>query len=93
MALLRRPKQGGMSMTKKYNTNKRRNNKKPLGIPKGTDRLDDTLMSEIRLFISLGNTVEQASRAFKVSEQMVKYSCKKGKDFNSLQSEMSNKED
>lgn len=80
-------------MTRKYNSNKRKQNKKPIGIPKGTDRMDKELMSEIRLFISLGNTVEQASKAYHVSEQMIKYSCKKGKDFNSLQKEFIEKED
>lgn len=79
---------------RKYTNNQRRNSKKPMGIPRGTDRLDKELMSEIRLFISLGNTVEQASKAYHVSEQMIKYSCKKGKDFNSLQKEfIENKED
>lgn len=78
---------------KRYNNNKGKNSKKPLGIPRGTDRLDDNLMSEIRLFISLGNTIAQAARAYHVSEQMIRYSCKKGKDFNSLQTEISEREE
>ena len=67
--------------------NRRYNNKRKSNYPTGTMRLDAELMSEIRLFVSLGHTVEQAARAFKVSVSMVKYSCRMGKDFNSLQEE------
>ena len=67
--------------------NRRYNNKRKSNYPTGTQRLDAELMSEIRLFVSLGHTVEQAARAFKVSVSMVKYSCRMGKDFNSLQEE------
>ena len=71
-----------MSKNRRYN-NKRKNN-----YPTGTMRLDAEIMSEIRLFVSLGHTVEQAARAFNVSVSMVKYACKKGKDFDSLQSDL-----
>ena len=67
--------------------NRRYNNKRKSNYPTGTMRLDAELMSEIRLFVSLGHTVEQAARAFNVSVSMVKYACKKGKDFDSLQDE------
>lgn len=60
--------------------------------PIGTQRLDRELMSEIRLFISLGHTVEQATRAYHVSESMVRFAIKKGKDFDSLQKEFIEKE-
>ena len=56
--------------------------------PTGIQRLDKELMSEIRLFISLGHTVEQATRAYHVSESMVRFAIKKGKDFNSLQNDL-----
>ena len=68
--------------------NRRYNNKRKSNYPTGTMRLDAEIMSEIRLFVSLGHTVEQAARAFKVSVSMVKYACKKGKDFDSLQSDL-----
>ena len=67
--------------------NRRYNNKRKSNYPTGTMRLDAELMSEIRLFVSLGHTVEQAARAFNVSVSMVKYSCRMGKDFDSLQDE------
>ena len=65
-----------------------RKDKRPTGIPTGIMRLDDSLMSEIKLFVSLGNTIEYTARKYKVSEQMVKYAIKKGKDFNSLQNDL-----
>ena len=68
--------------------NRRYNNKRKSNYPTGTQRLDAEIMSEIRLFVSLGHTVEQAARAFNVSVSMVKYACKKGKDFDSLQSDL-----
>ena len=68
----------------KYN----RKDKRPTGIPTGIMRLDVELMSEIRLFVSLGNTISDAARAYHVSEQMVRYACRKGKDFDSLQKDI-----
>ena len=65
-----------------------RKDKRPTGIPTGIMRLDVELMSEIRLFVSLGNTISDAARAYKVSEQMVRYSCRRGKDFDSLQKDI-----
>lgn len=65
--------------------NRDRKDKRPNGIPKGVMRLDKRLMSEIKMYISLGYTIAQAARAYHVSEQMVKYACKMGKDFESLQ--------
>ena len=67
--------------------NRRYNNKRKSNYPTGTMRLDAEVMSAIRLFVSLGHNVEQAARAFNVSVAMVKYSCRMGKDFNSLQEE------
>ena len=65
--------------------NRRYNNKRKSNYPTGTMRLDAEIMSEIRLFVSLGNTVEDAARRYKVSVSMVKYSCRMGKDFDALQ--------
>ena len=67
--------------------NRKHNSKRKSNYPTGTMRLDAEVMSEIRLFVSLGHTVEQAARAFNVSVAMVKYSCRMGKDFDSLQEE------
>ena len=67
--------------------NRRYNNKRKSNYPTGTMRLDAEIMSEIRLFVSLGHTIEQAACRYKVSVAMVKYSCRKGKDFDSLQEE------
>ena len=68
----------------KYN----RKDRRPTGIPTGIMRLDVELMSEIRLFVSLGNTISDAARAYHISEQMVRYACRKGKDFDSLQKDI-----
>lgn len=65
-----------------------RKDRRPTGIPTGIMRLDAELMSEIRLFVSLGNTISDAARAYHVSEQMARYACRKGKDFDSLQKDI-----
>ena len=67
--------------------NRRYNNKRKSNYPTGTMRLDAEIMSEIRLFVSLGHTVEDAARRYNVSVAMVKYSCRNGKDFDALQEE------
>ena len=67
--------------------NRRYNNKRKSNYPTGTMRLDAEIMSEIRLFVSLGHTVEDAARRYNVSVSMVKYSCRNGKDFDALQEE------
>ena len=67
--------------------NRRYNNKRKSNYPTGTMRLDAEIMSEIRLFVSLGHTVEEAGKRYNVSVAMVKYSCRMGKDFDSLQEE------
>ena len=67
--------------------NRRYNNKRKSNYPTGTMRLDAEIMSEIRLFVSLGHTVEDAARRYNVSVSMVKYSCRMGKDFDALQEE------
>ena len=73
-----------MNRNRRYN----RKDKRQTGIPTGIMRLDAELMSEIKLFVSLGNSIEYTARKYKVSEQMVKYAIKKGKDFNSLQNDL-----
>lgn len=70
-----------------------RKDKRPTGIPTGIMRLDVELMSEIRLFVSLGNTISDAARVYHVSEQMVRYACRKGKDFDSLQKDILEEDD
>ena len=65
-----------------------RKDKRQTGIPTGIMRLDAELMSEIKLFVSLGNNIADTARKYKVSENMVKYAIKKGKDFNSLQNDL-----
>ena len=67
--------------------NRRYNNKRKSNYPTGTMRLDAEIMSEIRLFVSLGHTLEDTARRYNVSVSMVKYSCRMGKDFDSLQDE------
>ena len=74
------------------NKNRRYNNKRKNNYPTGIQRLDAELMSEIKLFVSLGNTIEYTARKYKVSENMVKYACKKGKDFNILQNDLEESE-
>ena len=68
----------------KYN----RKDKRHTGIPTGIMRMDRELMSEIKLFVSLGNTISDAARVYHISEQMVRYACRKGKDFDSLQKDI-----
>ena len=65
-----------------------RKDKRPNGIPTEIQRLDRELMSEIKLFVSLGNTISHTARVYHISEQMVRYACRKGKDFNSLQKDI-----
>ena len=65
-----------------------RKNKRPTGIPTGIQRLDRELMSEIKFFVSLGNTISHTARVYNISEQMVRYACRKGKDFDSLQKDI-----
>ena len=67
--------------------NRRYNNKRKSNYPTATQRLDAELMSEIKLFVSLGHNVEDAARRYNVSVSMVKYSCRMGKDFDALQEE------
>ena len=71
----------------------KKNKKKPNGIPTGIMRLDKELMSEIKMLISLGKTVSEVAKIYHVSEQMVEYSCRMGKDFDKLQKELIKEED
>ena len=79
-------------MNKNRKCNKRKD-KIPTGIPTGIMRLDDTLMSEIKMLVSLGKTVSEVSKIYHVSENMVIYSCRNGKSFEDLQKEFIEKED
>lgn len=78
---------------RKYNTNKGKNNKKSLGIPKGIDRMDRELLSEIQMFYSLTKSIEATSRAYNVTPSMVKYALRNACSFDSLQTELINKEE
>ena len=78
-----------MSKNKKYN----KKAKRPNGIPTGIMRLDKELMSEIKMLISLGKTVSEVAKIYHVSEQMVEYSCRMGKDFDKLQKELIKEEE
>ena len=61
--------------------------------PTGIQRLDKELMSEIKMLVSLGKTISEVSKIYHVSEQMVRYSCRKGKEFEDLQKEFIEKEE
>ena len=74
------------------NRNRRYNNKRKNNYPTGIQRLDAELMSEIKLFVSLGNTIADTARKYKVSESMVRFAIKKGKDFDSLQNDLEESE-
>ena len=72
--------------------NKKKKHRKQDYYPTGIQRLDRELMSEIKMLISLGKTVSEVSKIYHVSEQMVRYSCRKGKEFEDLQKEFIEKE-
>ena len=72
--------------------NKKKKHRKQDYYPTSIQRLDKSLMSEIKMLVSLGKTVSEVSKIYHVSEQMVRYSCRKGKDFEDLQKEFIEKE-
>ena len=72
--------------------NKKKKHYKQDYYPTGIQRLDKELMSEIKMLVSLGKTVSEVSKIYHVSEQMVRYSCRKGKEFEDLQKEFIEKE-
>ena len=72
--------------------NKKKKHRKQDYYPIGIQRLDRELMSEIKMLISLGKTISEVSKIYHVSEQMVRYSCRKGKEFEDLQKEFIEKE-
>ena len=65
--------------------NKRRYNK---GIPSGTERMDKELLSEIKLYYSLTNSIEATAKAYHVSRAMVEYAVKNGSSFDDLQKQI-----
>ena len=69
---------------KRNNKNKKRYN----GIPNGIDRMDKELLSEIKLYYSLTNSIEATAKAYHVSTAMVKYAVEKGSSFNDLQKQI-----
>ena len=70
---------------KRNNKNKRRYNQ---GIPCGIDRMDKELLSEIKLYYSLTNSIEATAKAYHVSSAMVKYAVEKGSSFDNLQKQI-----
>ena len=68
----------------------KRNNKKRYnkGIPCGIDRMDKELLSEIKLYYSLTNSIEATAKAYHVSTAMVEYAIKNGSSFNDLQKQI-----
>ena len=69
---------------KRNNKNKRRYN----GVPNGIDRMDKELLSEIKLFYSLTNSIEATAKAYHVSPAMVKFAVEKGSSFDNLQKQL-----
>ena len=69
---------------KRNNKNKKRYN----GIPNGIDRMDKELLSEIKLYYSLTNSIEATAKAYHVSTAMVEYAVEKGSSFNDLQKQI-----
>ena len=69
---------------KRNNKNKKRYN----GIPCGIDRMDKELLSEIKLYYSLTNSIEATAKAYHVSTAMVKYAVERGSSFNDLQKQL-----
>lgn len=69
---------------KRNNKNKKRYN----GIPCGIDRMDKELLSEIKLYYSLTNSIEATAKAYHVSRVMVEYAVEKGSSFNDLQKQI-----
>ena len=69
---------------KRNNKNKKRYN----GIPNGIDRMDKELLSEIKLYYSLTNSIEATAKAYHVSPAMVKFAVEKGSSFNDLQKQI-----
>ena len=69
---------------KRNNKNKKRYN----GIPNGIDRMDKELLSEIKLYYSLTNSIEATAKAYHVSTAMVEYAVKNGSSFNDLQKQI-----
>ena len=69
---------------KRNNKNKKRYN----GMPCGIDRMDRELLSEIKLYYSLTNSIEATAKAYHVSTAMVEYAVENGSSFNDLQKQI-----
>ena len=77
-------------MNRKYNN--KRKDKRPNGIPTGIMRLDKELMSEIKMYYSITNSIEATSKAYGVSRAMVEYALRNACSFNSLQNDLEKEE-
>ena len=70
-----------MARNRKYN---KRKDKRPSGIPTGIMRMDKELMSEIKMYYSITNSIEATAKAYKVSTAMVEYALRNACSFNNL---------
>ena len=77
-------------MNRKYNN--KRKDKRPNGIPTGIMRLDKELMSEIKMYYSITNSIEATAKAYGVSRAMVEYALRNACSFNSLQNDLEKEE-
>ena len=73
-----------MSRNRKYNKENYNKDKRPSGIPTGIQRMDYELMSEIKMYYSITNSIEATAKAYKVSTAMVEYALRKACSFNNL---------
>ena len=63
------------------------------GIPNGIQRLDKELMSEIKMYYNITNSIEATAKAYKVSIAMVEYALRNACSFNSLQNDLIEEDD
>ena len=63
------------------------------GIPTGTARMDKELMSEIKMYYNITNSIEATAKAYRVSIAMVEYALRNACSFNTLQNEIKEKEE
>ena len=73
-----------MSRNRKYNKGNYNKDKRPSGIPTGIQRMDYELMSEIKMYYSITNSIEATAKAYKVSTAMVEYALRNACSFNNL---------
>ena len=72
--------------------NKKKNKRKPTGIPTGIMRMDKELLAEIKMYYSITNNIEATAKAYGVSRAMVEYALRNACSFNSLQNDLEKEE-